>query len=173
MKYQSYCTGENRRFFLYYFLPFSKIWHIGGWKTGYGPAVCSCIPGSQPCPGGHSKQCGQQGNGGDFTLLFHSGETPSGMLCPAVQTSVQGRHKLKIIRAGVPFPSGKAERVGFAEPGENSRENLLQPFITYKGPTRKMGIDFFLGLWDRTSFNGFKLKVSRFRLDKRKIFFFF
>lgn len=43
---------------------------------------------------------------------------------------------LKIIRAGVPFPCGKAERVGLAQPGENSRDTLLQPFITYKGPTR-------------------------------------
>lgn len=112
MKYQSYSTGANRSFSVF-FLTLSKIWHIGGWKSGYSPAMCSCIPESQPCPGMHPKQCVQQGRGRDFAPLLHSGETPAGVLCPAVQTSVQGRHEPEnILGWEFLFPVEKLKKLG-------------------------------------------------------------
>ncbi|KAK4831333.1 hypothetical protein QYF61_016822 [Mycteria americana] len=48
----------------------------GGWKTGHDPEMCARSPESQPYPGLHPEQRGQQGEGGDSALLLRSGETP-------------------------------------------------------------------------------------------------
>jgi len=48
-------------------------------------------PEGQPCPGLHPQQCVQQGEGGDSASLLHSGETPSEVLCPALEPSAQDR----------------------------------------------------------------------------------
>lgn len=46
--------------------------------------MCPCIPESQPYPGPHPKNGGQQGKGGDPTSLLCTCETPPGLLCSAL-----------------------------------------------------------------------------------------
>ena len=55
--------------------------------------LCTHSPESQPYPGLHQKQRGQQAEGGDSAPLLHSGETSPGVLCPALETSAQERHR--------------------------------------------------------------------------------
>jgi len=40
----------------------------------------------------HQKNHGQQVKGGDSAPQLHSGESPPGVLCPAVESSAQERH---------------------------------------------------------------------------------
>jgi len=54
-------------------------------------AVCAYSPEGQLSPGLRQKKCGQQGEGGDSAPLPHSGETPPGVLCPALEPSAQDR----------------------------------------------------------------------------------
>ncbi|PKU46354.1 rna-directed dna polymerase from mobile element jockey-like [Limosa lapponica baueri] len=49
-------------------------------------------PESQPHPGLHQKKCGQQVEGGDSNPLLSFGETPPGVLCPALESSAQEGH---------------------------------------------------------------------------------
>jgi len=53
--------------------------------------MCTHSPKSQPYPRLHHKQRGQQVEGGDSAPLLHSGESPSGVLCPALEPSAQER----------------------------------------------------------------------------------
>ncbi|PKU42071.1 rna-directed dna polymerase from mobile element jockey- hypothetical protein [Limosa lapponica baueri] len=55
-------------------------------------AMCTGSRESQPHPGLHQEKCGQQVKGGDSAPLLHSGETPPGVLCPALESSAQERH---------------------------------------------------------------------------------
>ena len=56
----------------------------GGWKAGHEPPRCAGSPEGQPYTGLHQKQRGQQVKGGDSASLLRSGETPSGVLHPAL-----------------------------------------------------------------------------------------
>jgi len=57
------------------------------------PEVCQCVLAAQKANTGlHHKQHGQQVKGGDSALLLCSGETPPGVLHPALDLSAQERH---------------------------------------------------------------------------------
>ena len=53
------------------------------------PGMCPRSPESQPFPGLHQKQCGQQGEGDDPAPLLCAGEASPGVLRPDVESSVQ------------------------------------------------------------------------------------
>jgi len=55
-----------------------------------------CSPEGQPYPGLNQKQHGQQVEGGDSAPLLRSGETPPGVLRPALEPSAQKRHGFKV-----------------------------------------------------------------------------
>ncbi|KAK4832265.1 hypothetical protein QYF61_021664 [Mycteria americana] len=105
-----------------------RIVDIGRRKAGYKPEMCACSPESQPYSGLHRKQCGKQVEGGDSAPLLCSGETPPGVLHPALESSVQERHGPVGVgleeghkndqRDGTPLLCGKAERVGVSQSGE-------------------------------------------------------
>jgi len=54
--------------------------------------MCACSLEGQPHPGLHHKQRGQQVEGGDSAPLLRSGETPPGVLRPALEPSAQEGH---------------------------------------------------------------------------------
>jgi len=90
--------------------------------------MCACSPEGQPYPRLHQKKRGQQLKGGDSAPLLCSGETSSGLLCPALEPLAQARHVAVGVgpeeghksdqRAGVPLLRGKAEKDGAVQPGE-------------------------------------------------------
>ena len=60
--------------------------------AGHVPAMCPCSLESQPYPGLHQKQCGQQGERGDPALWLCAGESSPGILHPGVESSALERH---------------------------------------------------------------------------------
>jgi len=54
--------------------------------------MCARSPEGQPYPGMHQEKRGQQVKGGDSASLLHSGETPPGVLRPALEPSAQEGH---------------------------------------------------------------------------------
>jgi len=63
-------------------------------KTSYTTPICGkCVLSVvSPYPGLHQKLRGQQVEGADSAPLLCSGETPPGVLCPALEFSAQERH---------------------------------------------------------------------------------
>lgn len=75
----------------------------------------------------HQKIYGQQVREGSSTAPLCSGETPLGVLCPALESSVQGQGPIGVgpeknqknyQRAGAPLLQGKSERVGVVQAEE-------------------------------------------------------
>ena len=54
--------------------------------------MCIRSPEVQPYPGLHHKKRDQQVEGGYFAPVLYPGETPPGVLCPALEPSAQDRH---------------------------------------------------------------------------------
>lgn len=81
-------------------------------------------PGSYSQPELHQKMCGQQVRKGGSTTPLCSGKTPLGVLCPALESSVQGQVPIVVglekshknyQRVGAPLLQGKSERVGVVQ----------------------------------------------------------
>jgi len=54
--------------------------------------MCVCSLESQPYPGLHNKKHDQQVSGGDSPPLLRPGESPLGVLHPALEPSAQDKH---------------------------------------------------------------------------------
>jgi len=141
--------------------------------------VCAGSPESQPCPGLHPQQHGQQGEGGDSAPLPWSAETPLGVLHPALEPSAEDRpgavgagpeEAPAMIRGLEPLCwEGRLGALGLVSLGRRRLWGDLRAAArAWRGCERAgEGLVTRAGS-GRTRGDGFKLKEGRFRLDVRK-----
>jgi len=135
----------------------------------------------QPCPGLHQEMHGQQVKGGDSAPLLHSGESPPGVLRPALELSAQERHgpvgvgpeeATKMVGGLEHLSYEERLRVGAVQPGGEKAPG--RPYCSLPvpgGACKKAGEGLFTRAHsDRTRGNGLKLKESRFRLKKEILY---
>jgi len=155
----------------------------GGWKAERDPAVCARSPESQPYPGPHPQQRGQQSREGILplcsALVRPPGESCVQLWSPQRRTELelleQGQRRLQQWSEGW---STSPVRTGWNNWGcsagrrEGCKETVEQYCQYLKGAYKK-DVDrlFSRACCDRTRGNGFKLKEGRFRLNRRKNFF--
>jgi len=137
--------------------------------------MCAHRPEGQPYPGLHPHQCGQQGEGGDSAPLLCSGETPPGVLRPALEPSAQGRQGPVGAEPEEATKTNQGlehlcceERLGelglFSLERRRLRGDLRAAFQYLKWVYVQDGDKHFSGACcHRTRGNGLKLKEGRFR----------
>jgi len=113
-----------------------RTWGYWWMKSWTWPTTVHSSWEGQLYPGLHQKQRSQQVEGGDSVPLLRFGETPPGVLCPALKTPVQERHGSVGASAeegrkndrsdGAPLLWAKAEGVGVVQPGE--KKGLWRPY---------------------------------------------
>jgi len=145
--------------------------------------MCAHSPENQLYPRLHQEKRGQHVTGGDSAPLLCSGETPRGVLPPALEPSAQERHGP--VGAGPEEEHKKIQGLEHLSYEERLRE--LGLFILEK---RRLRVDLIVAFQylkrayqedrdrllsraccDKTRGNVFELKEGRFRLDIRKKFF--
>jgi len=142
--------------------------------------MCPHSPESHLYPGLHPKQSGQQVKKGDSASVLRSGETPLGVLYPALEPSSQKRHRpvgagpedrhKNDPRDGTPLYKDRLRELGlFRLEKRRLWEDLIVAFKSLKGDYKKDGDKLFgKACYDWRSGNGFKLREGRFGLDIRQ-----
>ena len=152
---------------------------FGWWKARHDPAMCTRSPAGQPYPGLHQKKLGQQVEGRNSAPLLRSGESPPGVLRPALEPPAQEGHGAVGVgpeeghkddhRDGTPLLWGQAERVGVVQSGEEKASERPYSGLPVPEGGLQTGEELFTrALGEKTRDTSFKLKQGKFRLDIRK-----